>query len=109
MKKVDVLSAAEAAELVQDGDALLICGCENLLSPNSLLHALGDRYQATGAPRGITEIHPIIVGMGEGLGLENLAHPGLVKRAIGSGYSYFKTTRYTKLLKEDAFEAHVLP
>jgi propionate CoA-transferase len=109
MKKVDVLTAAEAAELVQDGDALLICGCENLLSPNTLLRALGDRYQATGAPRDLTEIHPIIVGMGEGLGLENLAHPGFVKRAIGSGYSYLKTSRYTKLLKEDAFEAHVLP
>lgn len=109
MKKVDVLSAADAAGLVRDGDALLICGCENVLAPNTLLRALGDRYQATGAPRDLTEIHPIIVGMGEGLGLENLAHPGLVRRAIGSGYSYLKTSRYTAQLKSDAFEAHVLP
>ena len=109
MKKIDVLSAQEAAELVSDGDTLLICGCENVLLPNTLLRALGERYVATGSPRNITEIHPIIVGMGEGMGLENLAHRGLVKRAIGSGYSFLKTSRYTELLKDNAFEAHVLP
>ena len=109
MKKVDVLNATQAAALVSDGDTLLICGCENVLLPNTLLRALGERYETTGSPRNITEIHPIIVGMGEGMGLENLAHRGLVKRAIGSGYSYLKTSRYTQLLKDDAFEAHVLP
>ena len=109
MKKIDILAPHEAAGLVSDGDTLLICGCENVLLPNALLRALGDRYEATGSPRDITEIHPIIVGMGEGMGLENLAHQGLVKRAIGSGYSYLKTSRYTQLLKDNAFEAHVLP
>ena len=109
MKKIDVMTAQEAATLVSNGDTLLICGCENVLLPNTLLRALGDRYKATGSPRDITEIHPIIVGMGEGMGLENLAHHGLVKRAIGSGYSYLKTSRYTELLKDNAFEAHVLP
>jgi propionate CoA-transferase len=109
MKTIDVLTAQEAAALVRDGDTLLICGCENVLLPNTLLRALGERYETTGSPRNITEIHPIIVGMGEGMGLENLAHRGLVKRAIGSGYSYLKTSRYTELLKGNAFEAHVLP
>jgi len=109
MKKVQILSAEQAAALVQDGDTLAICGCENVLSPEALLRALGRRYQDTGAPRGITEIHPIIVGMGVERGLEHLAHPGLVRRAIGSGFSFLKTSRYTQLLKEDAFEAHVAP
>jgi len=109
MKKVDILSAEQAAALVHDGDTLAICGCENVLSPEALLRALGRRFQETAAPRGITEIHPIIVGMGVERGLEHLAHPGLVRRAIGSGFSFLKTSRYTQLLKEDAFEAHVAP
>jgi propionate CoA-transferase len=109
MRKVEILSPMQAADLVRDGDTIVICGCENVLSPNTLLRALGERFKATQSPRDITEIHPIIVGMGPGLGLEHLAHIGLVKRAIGSGFSYLKTSRYTQLLKDDAFEAHVVP
>jgi propionate CoA-transferase len=109
MKPVNVISAAQAAELVGDGATLAICGCENILAPNELLAALGRRFAESGTPRNITELHPIIVGMGEGRGMENLARPGLVARAIGSGFSYLKTSQYTKLLKENAFEAHVMP
>src|SRR5690606_34549493 len=67
------------------------------------------RFAASGSPRNLTEIHPIITGMGPGLGLEHLAQPGMVRRAIGSGYSFLKTSRYTELLKQNAFEAHVVP
>ncbi|MDO6732594.1 CoA-transferase [Marinovum sp. 2_MG-2023] len=109
MKPVKIISAQDAAELVQDGATLAICGCENVLTPDALLSALGQRFVRSGAPVALTELHPIIVGMGEGRGLENLAHRGMVKRAIGSGYSYLKSSKYTALLKEDAFEAHVMP
>ncbi len=109
MRTSKILTAAQAVDLVRDGDAIVICGCENVLSPNTLLEALGERFEATEHPRDLTEIHPIIVGMGPGLGLESLAHRGLVKRAIGSGFSYLKTSRYTQLLKDGAFEAHVVP
>jgi len=109
MKPVNVITMAQAAELVQDGDTLAICGCENVLAPNELLAALGRRFAETGTPMAITELHPIIVGMGEGQGLENLAHPGLVARAIGSGFSYLKSSHYTRLLKDNGFEAHVMP
>lgn len=109
MKAVDILSAQEAAQLVKDGDTIAICGCENVLLPDALLRALGERFAASGSPRNLTEIHPIITGMGPGLGLEHLAQPGMVRRAIGSGYSFLKTSRYTELLKQNAFEAHVVP
>src|SRR5690606_17228282 len=103
MKAVDILSAQEAAQLVKDGDTIAICGCENVLLPDALLRALGERFAASGSPRNLTEIHPIITGMGPGLGLEHLARPGMVRRAIGSGYSFLKTSRYTELLKQNAF------
>ncbi|OOO27703.1 hypothetical protein BS627_02995 [Agrobacterium salinitolerans] len=109
MKNVNIVTAEEAASWVRDNDCIAICGCENVLTPDALLGALGARYVQSGSPKAITEIHPIIVGMGEGRGLENLAHPGLVATAIGSGYSYLKTSRYTELLKQGAFAAHVAP
>ncbi|SED50505.1 CoA-transferase [Rhodobacter sp. 24-YEA-8] len=109
MKTISVMTADEAAGLVKDGDTLVICGCENVLTPDALLGALGRRHDETGAPKRLTEIHPIIVGMGAGRGLENLARPGMVACAIGSGYSFLKESRYTSLLNANAFEAHCLP
>lgn len=109
MKKVEIISAEQAASLVRDGDTLAICGCENVLAPDTLLRALGERFLCEGSPRDLTEVHPIIVGMGPERGLEHLAQPGMIRRAIGSGFSFLKTSRYTELLKENAFEAHVVP
>lgn len=109
MKKIAVISAEQAAGWIRDGDTVVICGCENVLSPETLLRALGERFRATAQPRNLTEIHPIIVGMGPERGLEHLAQKGLIAKAIGSGFSFLKTSRYTQLLKEDAFEAHVMP
>jgi len=109
MKHVEIISPASAANLIKDGSTIAICGCENVLVPDELLRAISERFQATGSPKAITELHPIIVGMGEDRGLENLAHPGLVARAIGSGYSYLKTSKYTDMINNNAFEAHVIP
>ncbi|MEM9027080.1 MAG: CoA-transferase [Pseudomonadota bacterium] len=109
MRRTEFLSASEAATLVRDGDTIVICGCENVLLPDELLAALGQRFEDTGSPRDLTEIHPIITGMGPDRGLEHLARPGMVRCAIGSGFSYLKTSKYTEMLKRDAFAAHVVP
>lgn len=109
MKQVEVLSAEEAAGLVKNDDSIVICGCENILLPDTLLKALGERYAKTGEPKNLTEIHPIITGMGQDKGLEHLAQPGMVKKAIGSGFSYLKTSKYTEMLKNNSFEAHIMP
>lgn len=109
MKEIQVLNARDAVEWINDGDTIAICGCENVLSPEALLKALGERFEETGRPAGLTEIHPIIVGMGAERGLEHLARPGMVRRSIGSGFSYLKNSRYTQMLRDNAFDAHVVP
>ncbi len=109
MKPVRIISASDAAMLVKDGASVAICGCENILVPDKLLAALSSRYEETSHPNNLTEIHPIVAGMGGGLGLENFAHPGMVRRAIGSGFSFLKTSKYTDLIKRGDIEAHVLP
>ncbi|MCM3716505.1 acyl CoA:acetate/3-ketoacid CoA transferase [Alkalihalobacillus oceani] len=109
MKKVKIVSAAEAVNLVKNGDTVAVCGCENILTPETILSALGERYRKTGEPHNLTEVHPIIVGMQPNTGLEHFAQKGMVKRAVGSGFSYLKTSEYTSMLIENQFEAHVLP
>lgn len=104
-----VMTAEQAVELIQDNQTVVVCGCENLLLPEKTLKALEDRFLATGHPRGLTEVHPIIYGMGVGLGLEHFAHPGMTRRVIGSGYSYLKTSRMSQMVLGGEVEAYMAP
>ncbi len=104
-----LMNRVQAAELVQDRDTVVVCGCENLLLPDRILSALEDRFVATGHPRELTDIHPVIYGMGENCGLEHFAHEGFLARAIGSGFSYLKTSRTSRLVRENQLEAYVAP
>lgn len=104
-----VMTAEEAVGLIQDNDTVAVCGCENLLLPEKVVSALEDRFLKTGHPRNLTEVHPIIYGMGVGLGLEHFAHEGMTRRVIGSGYSYLKTSRMSQMALRGEVEAYVVP
>ena len=54
-----VKSAAEAVRLIADGATVAVNSSSGLLCPDDVLKALGDRFLAEGAPRGLTTIHPI--------------------------------------------------
>ena len=54
--------------------------------PEALLAALGGRFRETGAPRGITALHPVGVGDGGDRGLGHLAQTGLLKRNVAGSY-----------------------
>ena len=100
-----IISRQAAAELVNDHDTVVVCGCENLLLPDRILSALEERYISTGHPCGLTDIHPVIYGMGEHCGLEHFAHEGFLSRSIGSGFSYLKSSRMSQLVRENKLEA----
>ena len=51
-----IISRQAAAELVNDHDTVVVCGCENLLLPDRILSALEERYMSTGHPCGLTDI-----------------------------------------------------
>lgn len=104
-----VMSRRQAAELVKDHDSIVVCGCENLLLPDRILSALEERFVSTGHPRGLTDIHPVIYGMGENCGLEHFAHEGFLARSIGSGFSYLKSSKTSQLVRENKLEAYVMP
>lgn len=104
-----VVTAKEAVAVIQDGSTIAVCGCENILLPEYLLKALEERYLETGHPCNLTEMHSVIHGMGEGLGLEHFAHEGMIKRVIGSGYSFLKTSKMTALIRENKIPAYIIP
>lgn len=82
-----VRSAAEAARLVADGATVAVNSSSGLLCPDDVLKALGERFVAEGAPKGLTTIHPIAAGDMFGTkGVDHLAHKGMIHRIIGGSY-----------------------
>ncbi len=104
-----VVTFEEAVSCISDESVVFVSGIENIMLPDRTLKALEDRFLTTGHPRDMTEIHTTIHGMGEGVGLERFAHEGMVRRVIGSGFSFLKTSKMTSMLLENKIEAYVIP
>ena len=78
-----VLTPAQAAELVQSGDTILINGSGGGVgTPERFLEALADRYRQSGRPAAITAVHPVGCGDWGEKGMSRLALPGLLKRQV---------------------------
>jgi len=102
------VTAEQAASLVRDGDTLLIGGSGGGHAvPDALLAALGARFRETGAPRGITALHPVGVGDGGSRGLGHLAQRGLLKRNVAG--SYVNSPPVGAMALRDEIEAWSLP
>ena len=85
-KLVDV---ADAVGRIADGQTVAVGGSGHLLQvPDGVLKALGDRFAASGSPRGLTVVHTMGIGDNVDRGMGRLAHRGLVRRYIGSHYGH---------------------
>ncbi len=105
---MEKISADEAAQLIQDGDAILISGSGGGHAvPETLLAAVEKRFLAEGQPRGLTSVSIVGVGDRAALGASHLAHEGLLKRAITS--ALVDSPGLVKLAAEDKIEAYTLP
>ena len=82
-----VRTAAEAVRLIGDGAVVAVNSSSGLCCPDAVLKALGERFEAKGAPRDLTTIHPIAAGDMFGTkGVDHIARPGLLTKIIGGSY-----------------------
>ncbi|WP_376096930.1 acyl CoA:acetate/3-ketoacid CoA transferase [Roseomonas sp. CCTCC AB2023176] len=103
-----VISASEAAGLLRDGDTLLIGGSGGGHAvPDLLLRAVGERFEASGAPRGITAVHPVGLGDGKTRGAGHLARMGLLKRVVSG--TFVNSPGIARLALDEEIEAYTLP
>ena len=103
-----VVSAESAAKMVRDGTTILIDGSGGGINePDLVLAALESRYLAEQHPAGLSVVHPSGMGNGEGGGIDHLAHPGMIRRAIGGHWSW--CPRMQRLATSEAIEAYCLP
>ena len=81
-----IVTAAEAADLIKDGDTVIVGGSAGMGVAESVLVAMEKQFLDAQRPRDLTIIHTTGVGAVTDRGLNRLVHKGLVKRVIGGNY-----------------------
>ena len=80
-------TAAEAVALIPDHAMVAVNSSSGLCCPDAVLKALGERFDQTGGPAGLTMIHPIAAGDFFGTkGVDHIAKPGCIAKIIGGSY-----------------------
>jgi acyl CoA:acetate/3-ketoacid CoA transferase len=112
MKKV--VSAAHAATLIADGAVVTVSSSSGLGCPDKVLQAIGERFDAEGAPRNLTTLHPIAAGDMYGIkGIDHIAKPGLLSRVLAGSYpsgpSSLPMPDIWQMIVENQVEAYNIP
>jgi len=102
------ITPEQAAAALRDGDTLLIGGSGGGHAvPDALLEAVGRRFRGTGAPRGITALHPVGLGDGKTRGAGHLAQEGLLRRVVSG--TFVNSPGIARLALDEKIEAYTLP
>ncbi len=102
-----VSSSADAIKVINDGDTVLVSGFVGIGTPDELLVALEKSFVETGHPRDLTLVFAAAPGDAGDRGLNRLAHPGLIKRAIGGHWSL--VPKLAAMAMNNEIEAYNLP
>lgn len=107
MEKKKVITAAEAALLIKDGDTVATSGFVGSGCPEALTRAVEARFLDSGVPRNLTCFYAAAQGNRDGRGADHFAHKGLVKRVIGGHYNM--APALGKLILDGDIEGYNLP
>ncbi|MEM9629120.1 MAG: acyl CoA:acetate/3-ketoacid CoA transferase [Pseudomonadota bacterium] len=81
------MTAADAVALIPDKATVAVNSSSGLCCPDAVLKAMGERFDATRSPAGLTMIHPIAAGDFFGTkGVDHIAKPGCIDKIIGGSY-----------------------
>ena len=102
------MTAAQAANLINDGDTVgLMGGGGGLMEATCLFEAVQARFLATERPRNLTMIHALGIGDKKTKGMNCFAHEGLVRKVIGGHWVWSPAMQ--KLALDEKIEAYILP
>ncbi|HIT73634.1 3-oxoacid CoA-transferase [Tyzzerella sp. An114] len=107
MKKVKILTARQAADLVKDGDVITTSGFVASCNAEALCKALEERFIETGSPKNLTLIYAASQGNRDGRGADHLAHEGLLKRAIAGHWN--TAPKLAQLALDNKIEGYNIP
>lgn len=103
-----IITAEEAVKLIPDSATVCIGGAgAGHAVPDTILAALGKRFQDTGYPRNLTTFHPCGIGDNTTRGLNHIAYEGLIKLDIGGFWG--NAPKLTELALAEKIEGYNLP
>ncbi len=104
----NVITAKQAAELINDGDSIIVGGSAGMGVAESVLVAIGQRFLKDKHPQKLGVIHTTGVGAVTEKGLNHLAHKGLVGRVIGGNFG-LQLPFMKELITSNEIEAYNIP
>ena len=102
-----VVSLESAIATIGDGDTVCVSGFVGIGTPECLLRGIEERFLTQQAPRDISLLFAAAPGDGKEKGLNRLAKPGLVKRAVGGHWSL--VPKLGAMAVSNEIEAYNLP
>ncbi|UUZ61132.1 CoA-transferase [Nocardioides sp. B-3] len=102
-----VVTAADAVQLVRDGDVVVIEGFAGQCYAEELVLALEDRFLQTGHPGELSLVFAVARGDRAGRGVSHLCHDGMLRRSLGGHYGL--APELQRLAVEGRIEAYNFP
>src|SRR5215469_4144035 len=100
-----ILSARQAADLIESGDGVLVSGSGGGHAiPEAILEAVEQRFLETGGPRDLCLVHVVGLGDRAAKGAARFAHPGMLRRSITS--ALVDSPPLIDLAREDKIESY---
>lgn len=107
MKKVNIISAKEAAMMVEDGMTVSTNGFVACDLPEELTSALEQRFLETGSPKNLTYLYAAGQGNQDGSGADHFAHEGMISTVIAGHYNM--APKLGKMIIANQVKAYNLP
>jgi len=111
-----ICDAATAATMVRDGQSVASTGILGWLTPDVVLEAIGERFEATGSPAGLTFYFPCVTGDNLGIGgMDHVAKKGLMRRVVAGSFTNLRNPvsgerpAMMELIRNDLVEAYCWP